>query len=139
MQVSLSGSPITLIHHQHRYLKGTSIGTARKKPVMHRNESRYQIRGHSLRHHGPKTALRSDGALGRAAVSVIGGPGLAVRTTASVEAALHGSHASHPHGLMESVAFVLQGRQVKICNTKVACTERSIKLMGMVGPKVSCR
>lgn len=72
---------------------------------------------HASRHNGPKTALRSDGALGRAAVSVIGGPGLAVRAAAGVEAALHGSHASHPHGLMESVALVLQGRQVKICNT----------------------
>lgn len=81
--------------------------------------------GHSSRHDGPKTALRSDGGLGGAAVSVIGGPGLAVGTAAGVEAALHRSHASHPHGLMESVALVLQGRQVKICNTKAACTDRS--------------
>lgn len=60
----------------------------------------------------------SDCGLRRPAVSVIGGPGLAVRTTASVESALHRSHTSHPHGLVECVSFVLEGRQVEICNTK---------------------
>lgn len=58
------------------------------------------------------------GALRRTAVSVIGGPGLAVRAAAGVQAALHGTHAAHPHGLVECVAFVLEGRQVEICNKK---------------------
>lgn len=71
----------------------------------------------SSRHCEPETAPRSDVALRGAAVSVIGGPGLAVGTATGVKAALHGSHTSHPHGLMERVALVLQGRQVKICNT----------------------
>jgi hypothetical protein len=62
----------------------------------------------------PETAPGSDGALRRAAVSVIGGPGLAVRTAASVKTALHGTHPAHPHGLVECVAFVLEGRQVEI-------------------------
>lgn len=72
----------------------------------------------SSRHREPKTAEVSDQTLRRAAVSVICGPGLAVGTAACIQATLHGPHASHPHGLMESVALVLQGRQMKICNIK---------------------
>lgn len=84
------------------------------------------------RHRGPKTARRSDVALRGAAVSVVGGPGLAVGTAARVQAALHGPHATHPHRLVERVAFVLQGRQVKICNIDrfQACSRQQ---MGMGG------
>lgn len=63
------------------------------------------------------TTIRFD-PLRRSAVSVICGPGLAVRTAARVETALHGTHSSHPHGLMKSIPFVLQWRQVEICNIK---------------------
>lgn len=54
--------------------------------------------------------------LRRTAVSVVGGPGLAVGAAASVEATLHGPHAAHPHGLVECIALVLKRREVKICN-----------------------